>query len=171
MIEILLKPLVPTLKTYLKDDWSFLKKLSTKIPFDSTIYSCHTLYTLIPTELGIEAISYWLYKKQELIPQRFTYDFIIKSLNFVLKSNNVFLVTCTFNYLEQQGEQNMLPPPPLVCLAKCWLFGRDKTPTNELLKYFNDSECKLIMELLKRYMDHVFIFWPLKLNFKNFKRV
>ena len=39
-IEILLKPLVPTLKTYIKDDWDFLRKLPTKIPFDSTMYSC-----------------------------------------------------------------------------------------------------------------------------------
>ena len=36
-----------------------------------------SLYTSIPTELGIEAISYWLYKKCELIPQRFTKGFII----------------------------------------------------------------------------------------------
>ena len=25
------------------------------------------------------------------------------------------------------------------------------------------------MELLKRYIDYDFIFWPLKLNFENFK--
>ena len=60
LIEILLKPQVPTLKTYIKDDWDFLRKLPTKIPFDSTMYSydISSLYTLIPTELGIEAISY-----------------------------------------------------------------------------------------------------------------
>ena len=91
MTEILLKPLVPTLKTYIKDDWDFLRKLPTKIPFDSTMYSCDisSLYILIPTELGVEAISYWLHKKRELIPQRFTNDFIIESLKFVLKNNNV----------------------------------------------------------------------------------
>ena len=41
--------------------------------------------------------------------------------------------------------------------------------TYKLPKYFNESECKLIMELLKGYMDDRFIFWPLKLNFENFK--
>ena len=41
--------------------------------------------------------------------------------------------------------------------------------TNELPKYFNESECKLFMELLKRYMDDGFIFWTLRLNFENFK--
>ena len=41
--------------------------------------------------------------------------------------------------------------------------------TNELPKYFNENECKLTMELLKRYMHDSFIFWSLKLNFENFK--
>ena len=37
LIEILLKPLVPTLKTYIKDDCDFLRNLPTKIPFDNTM--------------------------------------------------------------------------------------------------------------------------------------
>ena len=41
--------------------------------------------------------------------------------------------------------------------------------TNEIPKYFNEYECKSIMELLKHFMDDGFIFWPLKLNFENFK--
>ena len=85
MIEILLKSLVPTLTTYTKDDWGFLWKLPTKILFDSTMYSCDisSLYTSIPTELEVEAISYWLDKKRELIPQRFKNDFIFELLKFL----------------------------------------------------------------------------------------
>ena len=69
LIEILLKPLVPTLKTYIKDDLDFLRKLPTKIPFDCTMYSCDisSLYSSILTELGLEAIN-WLQKRHELIP-------------------------------------------------------------------------------------------------------
>ena len=54
--EILLKPLISTLKTYIKNDCDFLRKLPTKMPFDSTMYSydIYRLYTSIPTELGIE---------------------------------------------------------------------------------------------------------------------
>ena len=33
--------------------------------------------------------SYWLHQKRELILQRFTNDFIIESLKFILKNNNV----------------------------------------------------------------------------------
>ena len=57
---------------------------------------------------------------------------------------------------------------PYACLSVGYL-EETKLFTNELPKYFNESECKLIMELLKRYMDDGFIFWPSKLNFENFK--
>ena len=64
LIEILLKTLVPTLKTSIKDGWDFLRKFPTKISFHSIMHSCDnsTLYTSIPNELGKEAISYWLHK-------------------------------------------------------------------------------------------------------------
>ena len=59
-MESLLKPLVPNLKTHIKDNWVFLNILPTKITFQSTMYSCDisSLYTSIPTELGIKAISH-----------------------------------------------------------------------------------------------------------------
>ena len=85
MAEILSKSIVPTLETYIIDDWDFL--VPTKIPFDSTMISCDisSLDNLKPTELGIEAISYWLRKKQETISQWFRNDFIIESLKFLLR--------------------------------------------------------------------------------------
>ena len=54
------------------------------------------------------------------------------------------------------------------CLTVGYL-EKTKLFPNELPKYFSESKCKLIIKLLKRYMDDGFIFWPLKLNFENFK--
>ena len=54
------------------------------------------LHTSIPSKLGVEVISYWLHKKQDLIPQWFTNDFIIESKiciynrRSVLKNNILF---------------------------------------------------------------------------------
>ena len=58
--------------------------------------------------------------------------------------------------------------PIYACLTVRYL-EETKLFINELAKYFNESECKLIVELLKRYMDDGFIFWSLKLTFENFK--
>ena len=62
LIENLLKPIVPCLTTYVKDDWDFLRFLPSSLNFDSVLYSCdiESLYTSIPIDLGIEAIDYWL---------------------------------------------------------------------------------------------------------------
>ena len=54
-------------------------------------------------------------------------------------------------------------------LVQLPVIQKRKLFINELSKYFKESECKLIMQLLKRYMDDGFIFWPLKLNFETFK--
>ena len=70
-----------------------------------------------PTELGIKAINYWFHRKRELISQRFTNDFIIESIKFLLKTTFYSMTTCTFIYLEQQWAQNVLP----VCLFNCRL--------------------------------------------------
>ena len=74
-----------------------------------------------------------------------------------------FMTTYTFNYLEQQSDKICSP----VCLSNSRL--ETKLFTNKLPIYFNESECKLFMELLKHCIDDDFIFWPLKLNFENFK--
>ena len=60
--------------------------------------------------------------------------------------------------------------PLYACLTVGYLEDT-KLFTNKLPKYFNESECKLIMELLKRYMDDGFIFRPLKQTLKILKDV
>ena len=45
-------------------------------------YSCdiESLYTLIPIDLGLEAILYWLNNKNNLILNRFSNNFILEAL-------------------------------------------------------------------------------------------
>ena len=47
--------------------------------------------------------------------------------------------------------------PPYACRTVDYL-EETKLFTNELPNYFDESECKLILELLKHYMDDGFIF-------------
>ena len=40
LIEKILKPIVPCLTTYVKDDWHFIKQLPTTLNYEATLYSC-----------------------------------------------------------------------------------------------------------------------------------
>ena len=90
LLEKLLTPLVSHLKSYIKDDWNFLRKLPNLVNYDSKIVTCDiaSLYTSIPHDLGITALCYWFNNKRHLIPPRFSEEFIIESWLFVL--TNIF---------------------------------------------------------------------------------
>ena len=46
------------------------------------------LYTSILIDLGLEAISYWLNNKSNLILNRFSKNFMLEALEFILRNNN-----------------------------------------------------------------------------------
>ena len=65
------------------------------------MYSCDigSLYTSVPTELGLETIEHWIMRKRNLILQLFTEEFIQESIEFVLKSNNFLFDSKMFNQI------------------------------------------------------------------------
>ena len=44
-------------------------------------------YTSIPQDLGLQALSYWIDKKQNLILEGFTKTFILEATSFLLLNN------------------------------------------------------------------------------------
>ena len=64
LIEKIISPLLPHLKSYIKDDWDFRRKLPSHIEYSSTLYSCDivSLYTNITHELGLTALEYYIDK-------------------------------------------------------------------------------------------------------------
>ena len=42
----------------------------------------------MPHELGLEAMNYWIDLKREIIPERFTKEFILEVITFILENNN-----------------------------------------------------------------------------------
>ena len=67
-----------------------MQQLPTTLNYEATLYSCdiERLHTTIPTDLGLEAISYWLNDTSNLIVNRFSKDFVLELLEFILKNNN-----------------------------------------------------------------------------------
>ena len=59
-LEILLKPFLSKIKSYVKDDFDFLKKCKRNLTKNSKLVSfgVTNLYINIPHELGLKAIEY-----------------------------------------------------------------------------------------------------------------
>lgn len=168
LLEKLLTPIAQTAQTYIKDDWHFLKSLPKELNFDNiTLYSVDiaSLYTSISHELGIEAINYWITKKGNLIPDRFTKEFILESLKIVLENNNFIFNNQHYNQTEGTAMGTKCAPP-YACLVISYL-EECKLFTESLPLHFTDLECKWIITHYKRYMDDGFI--PL-LNSIDIKR-
>ena len=135
------------------------------------MYSCdiESLYPSIPTELGLEAIQFWIMRKRDLIPQRFTTEFILELIEFISKNNNFLFNSKMFNQIIRTAMDTKCAPP-----YACLTIGyqeETKLFTQELPKYFSNEECLLIKEFFKRFMDDGFIFWPKHLDFNSFQFV
>ena len=90
LLDILLKPFLKHVKSYLRDDIDFLNYLPKTVPENTLLISFDivSLYTNIPHDLGQEAMSFWLDTHPELIPARFSKDFILKGIKLILENNN-----------------------------------------------------------------------------------
>ena len=69
-IDIILKPMVQKVKSYIKDDLDFLNKCPRTTSTNTTLntYDVVSLYTRIPHSLGLAAINSWLEQHPEVIP-------------------------------------------------------------------------------------------------------
>ena len=90
MIDILIKPLLLHVKSYIKDNIDFLQKCSRENS-ETTIlatFDITSLYTSIPHSYGLEAIKYWLDNFRSSVNQRFPTSFILEAIKFILTNNN-----------------------------------------------------------------------------------
>ena len=89
LIDILLKPLVSHVTSYIRDSTDFLAKLPTVVPNETLLatFDVVSLYTNIPHDLGLTAIKYWPDKYPDSIDQRFLCRFILEATKFILENN------------------------------------------------------------------------------------
>ena len=89
LIDIILKPLVSHVTSYIRDSTDFLTKLPTKVPNETLLarFDVVSLYTNIPHDLGLTAVKYWLDKYPDSIDQRFLCKFILEATKFILENN------------------------------------------------------------------------------------
>ena len=163
-IDTLIKPIVSHLNTYIKDDWDFLRKIPYEFSNTVSLYSYDitSLYTSIPHSLGLEALTYWIEKRRDLIPIRFSNDFIIESAKFVLENNNFLFDNELYRQIKGTAMGTKFAPS-YACLTIGFLEETRLFPTI-LCKYFDNDTCKYIEKNYIRYMDDSFITLPKNLD-------
>ena len=167
LLEKLLTPLVPHLKSYVKDDIDMLGKLPRKLDCECDLYSFDvvSLYTSISHQLGIEALSYWYDKSRNLIPERFTKEFILKACDFIL-TNNYFSFNDRYWHQLIGTAMGTKFAPPYACLTMGYLEETKLYP--RLSRMFSPSVCEMIIEFFRRYIDDCFQPWPRSANIDTF---
>ena len=90
LLEKILTPLTFELKTFIKNEYDFLRKFPKNIGPNAHIMCCDiiALYTKIPNDLGMKALQYWIQRKRSIIPNRFSEEFILESTKFILENNH-----------------------------------------------------------------------------------
>ena len=145
--------MVPYLRSYVKDEWSFVRIFPTIVPYKAKLVSCDivSLYTSIPKSLGLEALEYWIDKLRSLIPERFTKEFIMKLADFVL-SNNYCRFGETMWHQIVGTSMGSIFAPPYACLTVGFLEETKLYPTL-LPSKFDAISCAKIIEYFFRFMD------------------
>ena len=159
ILEKILSPLVPYMKSYIKDNWDFLRKLPSNVDYNCTLYSCDivSLYSNITHELGLTALEYWIEKRRNVIPTRFSTPFILESAKFVLDNNNFYFDSTMYHQLIGTAMGTIFAPP-YACLAVGYLEETKLYPS--LICNFGNDLAELIKETFDRFMDDGFVPWP-----------
>ena len=157
MIDMLLKPLLKHIDSYVRDDIDFLNYIPNETTDDTIMVSFDvtSLYSSIPHDLGRRALEFWLDKHRHDIPNRFQNEFIIESILFILENN-------TFHFNDKHFIQKLgtamgtKVAPTYANLVLAYL--EDKLYTNVAHKYGQEFTA-LFRKEWKRYLDDCFIFW------------
>ena len=168
LISKILKPLVESQKSYVKDDWDVLRKLPRGANGNLKLFGCDitSLYTSIPHELGLEAIKHWVRKRRDLIDDRFSEDFIVDAIELMLQNNNFKFNGGMFTQMIGTAMGHVFAPQ-YACLVIGYL-EEEKLFKEVLPRYFSPAEVKLIEEFYSRYMDDGFTLLPSSIDPRTF---
>ena len=153
LLEKILSPLVKHQKSYVKDEWNFVRKFPCHVNRKCKLISCDivSLYTSIPSELGLKALKYWIDKFRDEIPSRYSTQFILELAEFVL-TNNYFLFDGEMYHQLIGVSMGTIFAPPYSCLSVGFLEETILYPVL-LPSKFDPDTCNFIIENFFRFMD------------------
>ena len=157
LIDILLRPYTEHVTSYLRDTTDFLNNLPDTIPKDTilTSFDIEALYSNIPHKLGLEAIKYWIEKYPNTLNSRFSKEFILDGIKFILE-NNIFCFNDIFYRQEKGTAMGTKFAPVYATLTIGYLEEKIYT----IIETTYDTEFqRYLKKYWKRFLDDCFVPW------------
>ena len=112
LIDILLKPFLLHVKSYVKDNLDFLSKCSRENYKDTLLvtFDVVDLYTNIPHTFGLEALNYRLENHPESLHARFNKEFILGCAKVILQINNMKFNNEYYNHIKGTAMGTIFAP-------------------------------------------------------------
>ena len=157
LIDILLRPYTEHVTSYLRDTTDFLNNLPDTIPKDTilTSFDIEALYSNIPHKLGLEAIKYWIEKYPNTLNSRFSKEFILDGIKFILE-NNIFCFNDIFYKQEKGTAMGTKFAPVYATLTIGYL--EEKLYTIIETNYDTEFQ-RYLKKYWKRFLDDCFVPW------------
>lgn len=155
-VHKILLPILPCLPGYTKDSFNFLSRLNRS--FDSNhlfvTFDVTNLYTVIPHELGLEAVDYWISIHQDKI-RNLPKQLIFELNNIILKHNTFTFEKRLFVQINGTAMGTKMAP----AYANLVLAFLEVKLFNQCEQHFGKSTTTKITQNYFRYLDDIFIKW------------
>ena len=168
LLDKILSPLVQHLRSYIKDEWDFVRKFPKKVNGLYKLLSCDViaLYPSIPIELGLKALAYWIDKLRSEIDRRFTKEFILKLAEFVLRNNYFEFDGKMYHQIIGTAMGSIFAPP----YSQLTIGFLEETKLFPILlpSKFDKKTCDEIIQYFVRFMDDGTTLFPGEVDEKIF---
>ena len=170
LLNEILNPFVAKVKSVVRDTLDFINRMPAFDAADLTYIQMWSvdikdMYPSIRNELGLEALRFWLEKHPNLLPSRFSVEFILEAMLFILNNNVGFFNGKYFKQVVGTAT-GIKPAPPYANLTigymEIMLFYRIEINLGKpVAKYFWSH--------YRRFLDDGQIMWDTRLG--DFKQV
>lgn len=157
LLDILLKPFIKHVPSFLRDTTDFLNNLPKRIPKETILatFDVESLYSNISHSLGIDAINFWIENFPEELPERFSKEFVIDSLRFILE-NNTFQFNDVFFRQRKGTAMGTKVAPTYATLTIGYL---ERKLYKQIASDFGPTFREEFENTWKRFLDDCFILW------------
>ena len=168
LLHFLLKPYLDIIPSFIKDTNHFMTRLPSIVPDNSLLcsFDIESLYTMIPHNLGLESIHYFITNHPYLLHNRFTPNFVTDATFFVL--NNCIIKHHQKFYSQINGTAMGTAFAPVYANLT---IGFLETKLYILYSQINVDYSNYLKKYFFRYIDDCFIILPNYINFEHFHSI